>query len=95
MKKENSTICFRWLIYPTLTFILGATLSCAGMISDFGFKGADLAPPEEEMPEMEVDVIQEAYRSFTMASIQIANGRYEEQRHIYWRPLAMTQIQST
>ena len=78
MKKEKSTICFGWLIYPIYAFMLGAALSCAGMIPESRFKGTDLAPPEEDIPQMEADVIQESYRSFTMASIHMAHGRYEE-----------------
>ena len=78
MKKEKSTIRFSWLTYPMLTFMLGAALSCAGMIPEYRLKGAEPAPSEEEIPEVLADRIQQAYTTFTMASIHMAHGRYEE-----------------
>ena len=80
MKKEKNTICFSWLIYPIFAFILGTAFSCAGMIPDSAFKGAEFVPPEQDVSEMEADVTQEAYKDFTMASINITHGRYDEAR---------------
>ena len=80
MKKEQTTICFSWLIYPILALLLGATFSCARMIPESRFEGAEMVPPEEDIPQMEADAVQEAYKNFTMASIHMAHGRYDEAR---------------
>ena len=78
MKEEKITICLKRIFCLALSLILGVVLSCAGIRLESPFKEADTIPSDEEITEKRKDRLQKAYSSFTMASIHMAYGRYEE-----------------